>query len=103
MTIANKATCKNMEGAPPFAPHATPPIARYRKLGPRTFSRHNGALYLIRRFSNLRFFCIFFVGDSATGETVVRGVSSRALHRIILRKLGAWETLQKLVNTLNRC
>ena len=31
------------------------------------------------------------------------GVSSRALHRIILRKLGEWETLQKLVNTLNRC
>ena len=33
----------------------------------------------------------------------MHGVSSRALHRIILRKLGAWETLQKLVNTLNRC
>ena len=33
----------------------------------------------------------------------MRGVSSRALHRIILRKLGAWEMLQKLVNTLNRC
>ena len=30
-------------------------------------------------------------------------MSSQALHRIILRKLGAWETLQKLVNTLNRC
>ena len=58
---------------------------------------------MIRHFSNLRFFVSFFVGDSATGETVVRGVSSRALHRIILRKLGAWETLQKLVNTLNRC
>ena len=25
------------------------------------------------------------------------------MHSIILRKLGAWETLQKLVNTLNRC
>ena len=34
---------------------------------------------------------------------MVHGVSSRALHRIILRKLGAWEMLQKLVNTLNRC
>ena len=44
----------------------------------------------------------FFAGDSATGETV-HGVSSRALHRIILRKLGAWEMLQKLINTLNRC
>ena len=44
----------------------------------------------------------FFVGDSATGE-MVHGVSSQALHRIILRKLGAWEMLQKLVNTLNRC
>ena len=30
-------------------------------------------------------------------------MSSRALHRIILRKLYAWEMLQKLVNTLNRC
>ena len=44
----------------------------------------------------------FFVGDSAAGETV-HGVSSQALHRIILKKLGAWETLRKLVNTLNRC
>ena len=34
---------------------------------------------------------------------MVHGVSSRALHSIILRKLGAWEMLQKLVNTLNRC
>ena len=76
VTIVNKATCKNMEGAPPFAPHATPPIAQYRILGLRTFSRHNGTLYLIRRFSNLRFFSIFFVGDSVTGEMVVRGVSS---------------------------
>ena len=30
-------------------------------------------------------------------------MSSRALHRIILRKLGAWEMLQQLINTLNRC
>ena len=34
---------------------------------------------------------------------MVHGVSSQALHRIIFRKLGAWEMLQKLVNTLNRC
>ena len=34
---------------------------------------------------------------------MVHGVSSQALHRIILRKLGASEMLQKLVNTLNRC
>ena len=59
VTIANKAMCKNMEGAPCFVPHATPPIARYCKLGLRTFSQHNGTLYLIRHFSNLRFLCIF--------------------------------------------
>ena len=81
-------------------PCTTLPIARYHKLRLRTFPRHNGALYLIRRFSNLRFF--IFVGDSATGE-MVHGVSSQALHRIILRKLGGWEMLQKLFNTLNRC
>ena len=51
---------------------------------------------------HFKVFSDFFVGDSATGETVC-GVSSRDLHRIILRKLGVWETLQKLVNTLNRC